>query len=102
MGLPNQGGRQLRELSWGKPFTLEMASESSSSSRNDLCRPCDVTSTALQQTLSHKKKPTLVPAPFTHRGIGRSASSSVMFGFMPAFSCYLFEMVWRELKSIAV
>lgn len=65
-------------------------------------RLCDLTSAALQQTLSHKKKPMLVPAPCIHPVIGSSSSSSVMFGFMPGFSCYLFEMVLREVKTIAI
>lgn len=43
------------------------------------------------------------PAPFTHHVIGISfILTHVSLGFMAVFSCYLFEIIWREVSSIAV
>lgn len=57
----------------GEFFCPEMAS----GSFLPLSKKLPVTASCpLAHTLPHKKKPTLVPAPFTHRMIGRSASFS--------------------------
>lgn len=84
MGLANLAGRQSWVGgSWERAELREVFHPGNDVSpiptKNYLYRLCDLTSTALQQTLSHKKKPMLVPAPFIHPVIGRSSSSSVMF-----------------------